>query len=307
MNLLIPYVPLYNHPDPLFDEFTYGDVQGRARKLKNDVEKGDYLFFHTSTGGHKYITAYYVVDRVLDTCTAAMNPNIVTKYKNPHIREYLAGKSDRLNDVLLFGDPIESRILERPLLFNRSLAAELSLNIQFPAGKTETQVIGSATRSWRQLPDADVSNLLRLITETERSSLSADTVLSTDEVAEIIEKDLEKYIESNPGFIGRGFHVTGRQVITPVGRIDLLLEDTTETLVVVELKLNMIGRDAVSQLRRYMDWLKNESGKPVAGVIVCKGIMPAFADDLGQMKNIRILCYGWQLRVQPWTGERYPF
>jgi len=35
MNLLIPYVHLYDHPDPLFEEFTYGDVGARARKLKN--------------------------------------------------------------------------------------------------------------------------------------------------------------------------------------------------------------------------------------------------------------------------------
>lgn len=67
MNLLIPYVHLYNHPDPLFDEFTYGDSGARARKLKNDLNKGDYVFFHTSTGGKKYITGYYVVERVIDT------------------------------------------------------------------------------------------------------------------------------------------------------------------------------------------------------------------------------------------------
>jgi hypothetical protein len=62
MNLLIPYVYLYGHNDPLFEEFTYGDVKTRARKLRNKLKKGDYVFFHTSMGGKKYITAYYVVD-----------------------------------------------------------------------------------------------------------------------------------------------------------------------------------------------------------------------------------------------------
>ena len=70
MNLLIPYVHLYDHPDPLFKEFTYGDVGTRARKLKKDLKNGDYVFFHTSIGGRKYITAYYVVDRVLNTAEA---------------------------------------------------------------------------------------------------------------------------------------------------------------------------------------------------------------------------------------------
>jgi hypothetical protein len=42
MNLLIPYVYLYGHNDPLFEEFTYGDVKTRARKLRNSLKKGDY-------------------------------------------------------------------------------------------------------------------------------------------------------------------------------------------------------------------------------------------------------------------------
>lgn len=302
MNLLIPYVPIFNHPDPLFEEFTYGDIDTRARKLKNDVKKGDYVFFHTSMGGHKYVTAYYVVDRILDTAVAAQNTNIVAKYRNPHILEHLAGKR-YTEDVVLFGDPIESRVLERPLLFDKSLAGKLSLNIQFPADRTETQAIGSATRAWRQLTDGDVNALLQAIKQAEESGVSTDTILSTDEVAEIIEKDLENFIEGNPNLVGEGLRITRRQMETPVGRIDLLLEDASGRLVVAELKLNMIGRDAISQLRRYMDWLEKESGRPVSGVIVCKGVMPAFADDLGRMRNITVLRYGWQLKVYPWIHD----
>ena len=92
MNLLIPYVYLYGHNDPLFKEFTYGDVKTRARKLRNSLKKGDYVFFHTSIGGKKYITAYYVVDRVLDTAEAIKDRNIRVKYNNPHIREFLSGE-----------------------------------------------------------------------------------------------------------------------------------------------------------------------------------------------------------------------
>lgn len=92
MNLLIPYKYLRHHNDPKFDEFTYGDSGGRARKLKKDLRKGDYVFFHASTGGKKCITAYYVVDRVLDTVEACKNDDIVRKYKNPHILECQRGE-----------------------------------------------------------------------------------------------------------------------------------------------------------------------------------------------------------------------
>ena len=152
MHLLIPYVQLPDHADPLFNEFTYGDIGQRARQLKK-LKTGTYVFFHTSKHGKKYITAFYVVDRVIDTAAAARNKLISDKYKNPHIHEYLAGERNYGNDTLLFGDPILSRVFEKPLLFDRKLANKLSLNIKFASDKSETQVIGSATRQWRKLTE----------------------------------------------------------------------------------------------------------------------------------------------------------
>ena len=120
MNLLIPYIHLYNHPDPLLDEYTYGDAGLRGMKLKR-LKKGDYLFFHTSTRGKKYITAYYVVDRIIDTANAVKDLNIMNKFKNPHLKEYLDPKYKKAeNDCIVFGDPILSRKLDKPLLFNKS-------------------------------------------------------------------------------------------------------------------------------------------------------------------------------------------
>lgn len=91
MHLLIPYVFLKNHPDPTLEEFTYGDGGRRARKLKLAL-KGDYIFPHTSNGNKKYITAYYVVDRVIDTVAAFQKQTIRAKYKNPHLLDCMAGK-----------------------------------------------------------------------------------------------------------------------------------------------------------------------------------------------------------------------
>jgi len=49
-NYLISYTdPKRNggHEDPLFNEYTYGDVGINGEKLQSNVKKGDYLFFHT--------------------------------------------------------------------------------------------------------------------------------------------------------------------------------------------------------------------------------------------------------------------
>lgn len=89
MNLLIPYIYRDDHKDPLFEEFTYGDINRRGRKLQKHVSKGDYLFFHIGIGGSKYITAYYVVDFVLSTEEAVKNKDIVAKYNNPHISRWI--------------------------------------------------------------------------------------------------------------------------------------------------------------------------------------------------------------------------
>src|SRR4051812_25811086 len=128
MHLLIPYVYLKDHDDPLFREFTYGDISSRGARLLRDVAKGNYIFFHTSISGKKYITGYYVADRVLITSEACRDHAIRDKFRNPHILECLAGGRQEKDDVILFGDPITSRVLDRPLLFDRSLAEKLSLN-----------------------------------------------------------------------------------------------------------------------------------------------------------------------------------
>lgn len=303
MNLLIPYVYLYNHPDPLFEEFTYGECGARSRKLKKDLKNGDYVFFHTSIGRKKYITAYYVVDRVLDTSDVVKTKNLFAKYKNPHIFGISSEqKKCKKGDVILFGDPITSRVLDRPVLFGRNLASKLSLDIKFPQadGRTETQVIGSATRALRELKGRDVNIILDAIKSSEEEGLSTETILSSEEVTEIIEKDIENFIENNPTLIDTNLKLKDRQIDTPVGRIDLLFEDNKGNPIVVELKLNKIGRDAVNQLRRYIDWIKKETKKQVRGAIVCNGVMPAFVDDLKKLKNIKIFCYGWQLKVHLW-------
>ena len=305
MNLLIPYIPILNHEDPLFQEFTYGDGGARARKLVTSLRKGDYVFFHTTIKGKKCITAYYMVDRVLDTSLAVKDKNIIAKYRNPHLLEFMSGKYDKHdNNVVLFGDPITSRILERPLPFDKTLARKLSLNIGFPKGRSEALCIGSATRNWRELTDKDIHVLLDEIKSYEKVGPAIEDVISTDEVAEIIEKDIEAFIERNPRILGKSLKLKRRQFDTPVGRIDLFFEDRAKNPVVVELKVGSIGRDAIRQLRRYMDWLKKETKKKPVGIIVCKGVMPAFAEDFSKLKNIKIFCYGWQLKVQEWKGNK---
>jgi len=301
MHLLIPYVHLAGHSDPMFGEFTYGDVRQRARQLRATLEKGDYVFFHASRSGKKYITAYYVVDRVLDTTAACRDRAIVVKYKNPHILECLDGERplDDADDVIVFGDPITSHLLDRALPFDQGLAEQLSLGIRFPPRRTEAQAIGSTTRSWRQLTDEDVDVLLTAI-RREQTTPRPRSLRSTDEVTETIERDVEELLAGCSELIGPDLTLEGRQVEVDGGRIDLLFKGKRGSRVVVEVKLNRIGRGALQQVRNYVDALKAEGYRQVSGVLVCAGVMPAYENELRRQRHVRILIYGWDLKVQPW-------
>jgi len=227
----------------------------------------------------------------------------VDKYKNPHIKEYLNGERRNQEDAIVFGDPILSRKLPRPLLFNRSLAEKLSLKIPFRKDFTENRCISSATRQWRRLTEEDVETLLWGIRRFEEEGISSDVVLSTDEVLEIREVDLESFIVSHTPLLGSNLTLKGRQIDTKVGRLDLLFEDADGSLVVVELKLNEIGRSAINQLRRYIHQVRADTKKKVRGIIVCKDILPTFVSEFRKLNNIEIFHYGWKLSVYPRKWE----
>jgi len=298
VHLLIPYVPILDHPDPLFDEFTYGDVSSRATKLKEDLSTGDFAFFHTTSRGRHYVTAYYVVDRVIDSEVVSGDRLLRQKYHNPHIKATGISKRRR-EDVILFGDPITSRKLAHPLPFGRKLADKLSLGIMFPGNRSELASIGWATRAWRELTDKDVSILLEEIEKHESAVLKHELLFSTDEIQEFREADLEEIIVRSPSLLGEGLTLVSRQYDIPsVGRVDLLFLDNEQNYVIVELKLGAIGRNAASQISRYIHEVRLSEKKGVRGIIVCKEVLPAFHELYGKMTDVKVFYYGWKASLE---------
>jgi hypothetical protein len=139
LNTLIPYKPLYNHEDPLLAEFTYGDAGSRAKRLKTRLERGDYVFFHTSIGNKKCITAYYLVDRVLSGEEAVEDRNIVAKFHNPHIVDRLDGEglhNYRLWLYRLTNTMRDNGLLDAVLRFCRTHSANPSFDMEVNAEHT---------------------------------------------------------------------------------------------------------------------------------------------------------------------------
>jgi len=126
------------------------------------------------------------------------------------------------------------------------------------------------------------------------------TLLATEEVFQILERDIEKYIANNPDMLVEGYCVEKIQKTFKDGsRLDLLLHNSeTGERIVVEIKKDRVGRDAKQQIKRYMELCRGELGyQEVRGIIVCPGILPYYEDDMVKAKkeNITVKTFGWKL------------
>lgn len=192
-HLLISYVLNFYHPDPMFDELTYGEGASRSNMIRKNIKYGSHVFFHTTIKGQRYITAHYFVYKVMEGYDARHDKNIRKKYKNPHIRpenypewwgeEYDPNKEveGEYEDIIIFGDPKKSfGKLDNPLPFNKKLAKKLEFEgnkIKFGIinknGRimSDNECITSCTRTPRYITRDDVKFLLREIQRIQKYSI----------------------------------------------------------------------------------------------------------------------------------------
>jgi hypothetical protein len=82
------------------------------------------------------------------------------------------------------------------------------------------------------------------------------------------EEDMQKAILAEPSILEEGFRpITAEKPVEP-GFIDILGVDKNNTLTVVEIKRKAATKEAVKQLKRYMDVFMIEPGRQVRGILV---------------------------------------
>lgn len=92
----------------------------------------------------------------------------------------------------------------------------------------------------------------------------------------LLERDLQRFLARNLGVIENGLRPDPsyqlEEYTIDVGRIDLLCRDSRGDWVVIELKADWAGDDAVGQILGYMSWVREHlpDGANVRGIIVCK-------------------------------------
>ncbi len=85
------------------------------------------------------------------------------------------------------------------------------------------------------------------------------------------EKDMVRFLASNVGLIEEGAMLLGVEVPTVAGSVDLLLRGINGDLIVVEVKRDLAGPEAVHQLKRYVDYFTSK-GEKVRGVLASPDI-----------------------------------
>lgn len=109
----------------------------------------------------------------------------------------------------------------------------------------------------------------------EGSEDVADTLLE-DEIEQAegitfgLERDLQAALRANITQLEPGLRIVdgGKERRTDAGRTDILAEDDTGHLVVIELKAGTASADVIAQILAYMGAIQESEGKPTRGILV---------------------------------------
>ena len=116
----------------------------------------------------------------------------------------------------------------------------------------------------------------------------------------LLEDELTARIESGQPVFGRKLKVYkrkgeyGRQYIIPVGRLDLLCEDSAGNLYVIELKKDRGYDDAYEQTAQYLDWFdksKKFKDKKVYGIICLNNPTQELISKVHKDKRMQLFEY----------------
>jgi hypothetical protein len=109
------------------------------------------------------------------------------------------------------------------------------------------------------------------------------STLSLDDSGEFLlyasEEDMHKAILLKPELLEEGFKPISYEKKVEPGFVDVYGEDKDGRLVVVEVKRKTAGKDAVLQLARYIDAIKEKASRELRGVLVA----PSLGKDVQRM------------------------
>lgn len=86
------------------------------------------------------------------------------------------------------------------------------------------------------------------------------------------EHDIRDAIVLEPELLEEGFRVITKEKRLPSGFVDLFGVDKDGRLTVVEIKKGVAGKEAILQLKRYVNALKGEEEADIRGIVLASGL-----------------------------------
>jgi RecB family endonuclease NucS len=147
-----------------------------------------------------------------------------------------------------------------------------------------------------RLYDKEKDGEFEIDTKTE-----PEEILTEEDAAEItlsLERDLQEYLSRDISQLEQGLklytedELTGREVSTEAGKIDILAKDNKDRLVVIELKANEASYATLGQILSYMASIKEELGaENVRGIIVAEDFHKKLKLAVTQVDNVSLVKY----------------
>lgn len=164
------------------------------------------------------------------------------------------------------------------------IKADNALIIHQPYGNAPINYMKPGTTHAMQVRDGKIIMKSNHLINKESMTLTIDRIYffntyKLEDGQSIIisgtEEDMSKMIYSNPELIEEGFKPVSQEEQTAYGFIDVFGQDKKGTLTVVECKRYTAELSAVTQLRRYVERVKESKGiTKVRGIIAAPRITP---------------------------------
>lgn len=136
----------------------------------------------------------------------------------------------------------------------------------------------------------------------EDAGVGEDPALPCDPVSDLptghafsLERDLQRALRGAITQLERGLRVTdgGVEHSVPSGRIDILAEDASGQVVVIELKAQTATRESVAQVLAYMGDLAQTQGTPPRGFLVAPDFDPRALSAARMVPSLHLRRYGF--------------
>ncbi len=147
-----------------------------------------------------------------------------------------------------------------------------------------------------RLYDKEKDDEFEINSETETNEILTEE--NAGEITLSLERDLQEYLSRDIAQLEQGLklhtedELTGREVSTEAGKIDILAKDNEGGLVVIELKASEASYATIGQVLSYMASIKEELGtENVRGIIIAEGFHKKLKLAVTQVDSVTLVKY----------------